>query len=52
MIVVLITVVKLHPFLGLIFGALTVGLVAGEGLTKVLKSFTDGFGSTAQRGAS
>ncbi len=46
-IVLLITVVKLHPFLGLIFGALTVGLVAGEGLTKVLKSFTDGFGSTA-----
>jgi len=46
-IVVLITVVKLHPFLGLIFGALTVGLVAGEGLTKVLESFTGGFGSTA-----
>ncbi|HEY5842181.1 MAG TPA: SLC13 family permease, partial [Mycobacterium sp.] len=46
-IVVLITVVKLHPFLGLIFGGLTVGLVAGENLTKVLKSFTDGFGSTA-----
>ena len=46
-IVVLITVVKLHPFLGLIFGALTVGVVAGENLTKVLKSFTDGFGTTA-----
>lgn len=46
-IVVLITVVKLHPFLSLIFGGLTVGLVAGEGLTTVLKSFTDGFGSTA-----
>ncbi len=46
-IVVLITVVKLHPFLALIFGALTVGLVAGENLTKVLKSFSDGFGSTA-----
>lgn len=47
-IVVLITVVKLHPFLALIFGGLTVGLVAGgENLTKVLKSFTDGFGSTA-----
>lgn len=46
-IVLLITVVKLHPFLGLIFGGLTVGLVAGENLTKVLKSFTDGFGSTA-----
>ena len=46
-IVVLITVVKLHPFLGLIFGALTVGLVAGEDFAKALKSFTDGFGSTA-----
>lgn len=46
-IVVLITVVKLHPFLGLIFGALTVGVVAGEGVTTVLKSFSSGFGSTA-----
>jgi gluconate:H+ symporter, GntP family len=46
-IVVLITIVKLHPFLGLIFGGLTVGLVAGENLAKDLKSFTDGFGSTA-----
>lgn len=46
-IVVLITVVKLHPFLGLIFGALTVGIAAGESVTKVLKSFADGFGSTA-----
>ncbi len=47
MIVVLITVVHLHPFLSLIFGALTVGIVAGENLEKVLKSFSDGFGSTA-----
>lgn len=46
-IVVLITWVKLHPFLALIFGALTVGIVAGENLEKVLKSFADGFGSTA-----
>lgn len=46
-IVVLITVVHLHPFLALIFGALTVGIVAGENLEKVLKSFSDGFGSTA-----
>ncbi len=46
-IVVLITVVKLHPFLSLIFGAVAVGIVAGENLEKVLKSFTDGFGSTA-----
>lgn len=46
-IVVLITLAKLHPFLALIFGALTVGIVAGENLEKVLKSFSDGFGSTA-----
>jgi len=46
-IVVLITVVKLHPFLGLIFGALTVGIVAGQSVAKVLKSFSTGFGDTA-----
>jgi GntP family gluconate:H+ symporter len=46
-IVVLITLVKLHPFLALIFGAISVGAVAGENLDKVLKSFSDGFGSTA-----
>src|SRR6476660_5066152 len=46
-IVVLITLVKLHPFLALIFGALTVGIVAGEDLQNVLKSFADGFGTTA-----
>jgi GntP family gluconate:H+ symporter len=47
LIVVLITVAKLHPFLGLIFGALTVGLVAGVKPADVLKSFSDGFGTTA-----
>ena len=46
-IVVLITVIKLHPFLALIFGAVIVGLAAGEDLTKVLKSFSTGFGDTA-----
>ena len=46
-IVLLITVVKLHPFLGLIFGAVTVGVVAGENFTTVLASFSDGFGKTA-----
>lgn len=46
-IVVLITLVKLHPFLALIFGGMTVGTVAGENLEKVLKSFADGFGTTA-----
>src|ERR1700712_5300116 len=46
-IVVLITLVKLHPFLSLIFGALTVGAVAGENLQTVLTSFATGFGETA-----
>lgn len=46
-IVVLITVAKLHPFLALIFGALTVGLVAGQNIGDVLDSFGDGFGTTA-----
>lgn len=46
-IIVLITVVKLHPFLGLIFGAVTVGAVAGEEFATVLTSFSNGFGKTA-----
>jgi GntP family gluconate:H+ symporter len=46
-IVVLITIVKLHPFLALLFGAFTVGIVAGENLQTVLTSFTKGFGDTA-----
>jgi GntP family gluconate:H+ symporter len=46
-IVILITIVKLHPFLALIFGGLTVGIVAGENLQTVLTSFTKGFGDTA-----
>jgi GntP family gluconate:H+ symporter len=53
LIVVLITVVKVHPFLALTFGALTVGAVAGQNIlvndagTGVLPSFLSGFGSTA-----
>ena len=47
LIVVLITVAKLHPFLALIFGAITVGMVAGENVGDVLDSFGDGFGTTA-----
>jgi gluconate:H+ symporter, GntP family len=47
LIVVLITLVKLHPFLALIFGAETVGVVAGENPGKVLDSFGSGFGDTA-----
>ena len=46
-IVVLITIAKLHPFLALIFGALTVGIVAGVNIGDVLASFADGFGTTA-----
>jgi gluconate:H+ symporter, GntP family len=46
-IVVLITVVKLHPFLSLLFGALTVGIVADENIQTVLTSFAKGFGDTA-----
>ena len=46
-IVVLITVAKLHPFLALIFGALTVGIVAGVYFADVLGWFSDGFGTTA-----
>ncbi|WP_099025135.1 GntP family permease [Mycolicibacterium palauense] len=46
-IVVLITLVNLHPFLALIFGAAAVGAVAGEDLATVLDSFSSGFGSTA-----
>lgn len=46
-IVVLITLVKLHPFLSLLFGALTVGIVADENVQTVLTSFAKGFGDTA-----
>lgn len=46
-IVVLITIVKLHPFLSLIFGSVTVGAVAAEKIGKVLDSFGAGFGETA-----
>jgi GntP family gluconate:H+ symporter len=46
-IVVLITIVKLHPFLSLLFGALTVGIVADENIQTVLTSFAKGFGDTA-----
>ena len=47
LIVVLITVAKLHPFLALIGGGLTVGIVAGVNVNDVLLSFTTGFGTTA-----
>jgi GntP family gluconate:H+ symporter len=46
-IVVLITKFKIHPFLGLTLGSLTVGAVAGVQMSAVVESFTKGFGSTA-----
>jgi gluconate:H+ symporter, GntP family len=47
LIVVLITLLKLHPFIALILGGLAVGIVAGENVNDVLASFTTGFGTTA-----
>lgn len=46
LLVVLITFVKLNPFLALILGALTVGVLAGENVNDVLTSFSTGFGDT------
>ncbi len=37
---------KLHPFLSLTIGSLTVGAVAGEPMADVLESFTAGVGET------
>lgn len=46
-IVVAITIAKVHPFLALVGGGATVGIVAGESIPTVLESFTAGFGTTA-----
>jgi gluconate:H+ symporter, GntP family len=46
-IVALIVGLKVHPFLSLIVGGLTVGVVAGENVADVVASFSTGFGSTA-----
>jgi GntP family gluconate:H+ symporter len=45
-IVVLITVVKLHPFLGLTIGSILVGIIAGRPLADILASYTKGVGDT------
>ncbi|WP_326955803.1 GntT/GntP/DsdX family permease [Amycolatopsis sp. NBC_01286] len=45
-IVVLITKVKLHPFLSLVLGSLVLGLAAGMPVEKLIKSFSNGVGST------
>lgn len=45
-IIVLITWLKVHPFLALAIGAIGVGLAAGLGATSTVESFSKGFGST------
>ncbi|MDX3190664.1 gluconate:H+ symporter [Streptomyces sp. MN03-5084-2B] len=45
-IVVLITKVKLHPFLSLTIGSLALGLIAGLPIGKVIETFSKGVGST------
>lgn len=47
LIVVLITYVKLHPFLALLLGGITVGVLAGRNVMDVITSFGEGFGATA-----
>jgi gluconate:H+ symporter, GntP family len=47
LIVLLITQLKVHPFLGLTIGSLTVAAIAGRNMTDAITSFTTGFGSTA-----
>jgi gluconate:H+ symporter, GntP family len=45
-VVVLITWLKVHPFLSLILGSLVLGVIAGLGLDTTVTSFTNGVGST------
>lgn len=45
-VVVLITWLKVHPFLALILGSAVLGLVAGLGAAKTVDSFAKGVGST------
>ena len=46
-VVLLITVVKMHPFLALILGSAVLGVVAGLPVGQTIDSFTAGVGSTA-----
>jgi GntP family gluconate:H+ symporter len=46
-IVLLITQLKLHPFLSLTIGSFVVAIVAGENLSDAIESFSGGFGDTA-----
>lgn len=45
-VIVLITLGKVHPFLALILGSATLGVIAGLGVEGTIESFTDGVGST------
>ena len=45
-VVVLITWLKVHPFLSLIIGSLVLGVIAGMGMDKTITSFETGVGST------
>lgn len=45
-IVLLITVAKLHPFLSLTLGSLVVGAVAGQPMADTVESFSNGVGDT------
>jgi GntP family gluconate:H+ symporter len=45
-VVVLITWLKVHPFLALILGSLLLGAVAGLGVSDTITSFTTGVGAT------
>jgi GntP family gluconate:H+ symporter len=47
LIVVLITYVKLHPFLALLLGGIAVGVLSGRNVMDVITSFGNGFGTTA-----
>jgi gluconate:H+ symporter, GntP family len=46
-IVLLITQLKLHPFLSLTLGSLVVAIIAGENLGDAIESYSTGFGTTA-----
>jgi GntP family gluconate:H+ symporter len=46
-IIVLITWLKLHPFISLLIGALVAGMTAGLAPTAAVTSFSTGFGSTS-----
>jgi GntP family gluconate:H+ symporter len=47
LIVVLITYLKLHPFLALLLGGVAVGVLSGRNVMDVITSFGEGFGATA-----